>query len=185
MRVSTASISTTASAVGAVPFLSTSRRSSLARCFVLLARQPRFRPFEFHAQDALAFPFRGEFHLLALSFQFQKTGIVGIVAVHFSVADFEDAVRHFIQEITVMGDHKDGSAVIFQVILEPGEHRIVEMVCRLVEDQDVKIGRKHFCQATLRRWPPERVSIFASYSVIPSCTRLLCTCQSSSSPERA
>ena len=108
-----------------------------------------FRPFEFHAQDALAFPFRGKFHLLALSFQFQKTGIVGIVAVHFSVADFENAVRHFIQEITVMGDHKDGSAVIFQVILEPGEHRIVEMVCRLVEDQDVKIGRKHFCQGNL------------------------------------
>ena len=48
-----------------------------------------------------------------------------------------------------MGDHKDGSAVIFQVILEPGEHRIVEMVCRLVEDQDVKIGRKHFCQGNL------------------------------------
>ena len=42
MRVSTASISTTASAVGAVPFLSASRRSSRARCFVLLARQPRF-----------------------------------------------------------------------------------------------------------------------------------------------
>ena len=45
-----------------------------------------------------------------------------------------------------MGDHKDGSAVIFQIILEPGEHFVVKVVGRLVEDQDIKIRRKHFCQ---------------------------------------
>ena len=51
-----------------------------------------FGPFEFHAQDAPAFPLGSELHFLTLGFQFQKAGIVGIVAVHFSVADFEDAV---------------------------------------------------------------------------------------------
>ena len=68
---------------------------------------------------------------------------------HFLVSELIDLRDQPIQEITVVGYDDQRPVKVKQRLLQDILRLHIQMVCRLVEDQDVKIGRKDFCQGNL------------------------------------
>ena len=54
------------------------------------------------------------------------------------MADLEDLVCHTVKEISVMCYHDHNALETVKVIFQPGSHLIVQMVGRLVQDQDIR-----------------------------------------------
>ena len=55
-----------------------------------------------------------------------------------------------VEEVAVVGDHDHGAGIVAQMVLEPGHALRVEMVGRLVEQEDVWLGQ----QQTAKRHAP-------------------------------
>ena len=53
------------------------------------------------------------------------------------VVELEDPLRHVVEEVAVVGDGDDGARVVLQEALEPRHRLGVEVVGRLVEQQQV------------------------------------------------
>ena len=51
--------------------------------------------------------------------------------------ELEDPARDFVEEIAVVGDRHDGPGVVLEKALQPAHRLGVEMVGRLVEEQQV------------------------------------------------
>ena len=96
-------------------------------------------PFEFFPQDALALPLRRDLHILTLFLKAYKLGIAAGVTVNFSLIHFHNPGGHTVQEITVMGNHHEGSTETDQKVLEPLGHLTVQMVGGLVQNQDIRL----------------------------------------------
>ena len=60
--------------------------------------------------------------------------VVAVVGVDLAVVDFDDAVAHAVEEITVVSDHKEGCAGAFEIVFYPLNDFDVEVVCRFIED---------------------------------------------------
>ena len=58
------------------------------------------------------------------------------------MADLQDSVGHLIQEIPVMGYHENHALITRQIVLQPVNHRFIQMVGRLVQKQHIKIRRQ-------------------------------------------
>ena len=104
-------------------------------------------PFQFHTENAAAFPVTGKLHLFSLSLQFQKLGIIASIGIQFAMADFQDTVGYAVQEITVMRYHDHSSPKSPEKILQPRYHLSVQVVGRLVQNQDICRVEKHSCQS--------------------------------------
>ena len=100
-------------------------------------------PFQFHPQDGLAFALACRLHLLTLSLQLQKAGIIGLIAINRAFVDFHNPVAYTVQKIPVMGDHDQCASPFFQIVLQPVCHVIVQMVGGLVQQQNVRRGEQH------------------------------------------
>ena len=98
------------------------------------------RPFQFHPKDTLTLSLTCKLHLFPLCLQFKKSRIVRIITIHLSMTQLQDTVRHAIQEIAVMCYHKNSSTVRSQIIFQPGNHLLIQMVRRLVQKKYVKIS---------------------------------------------
>jgi len=57
----------------------------------------------------------------------------------FATVEFEDPAGHMVEEVTVVGDGDDGALVLLQVALQPLDALGIEVVGRLVEEQDVRL----------------------------------------------
>ena len=99
-------------------------------------------PGNLHPQQALAFPFRCHFNLFSLSLSFQISQIIAAIAVKLAFVDLHDPVYYAVQKITVVSDHDQGAFCIFQKGFQPFRHSAVEMVCRLVQDQNIRGSQK-------------------------------------------
>ena len=53
------------------------------------------------------------------------------------MTDFQNFIGNFVKEITVMRNHDHNAFKPVQVILQPGYHLIIQMVGRLIQNQDV------------------------------------------------
>ena len=53
--------------------------------------------------------------------------------------DFENPGRHLIQEVAIMGHGDDGAFVILEVALQPRDRAGIEVVGRLIEQQQVRL----------------------------------------------
>ena len=60
-------------------------------------------------------------------------------AAALTAVELECPAGDVVEEITVMRYHDDGAGVVAQVILEPGDRFGVEVVCRFVEQQQVRL----------------------------------------------
>ena len=75
-------------------------------------------------------------------FCFEVIGVAALVLQKISVSvEFEDAVHDVIQEIAVVGNGDDDADERVQEILKHGQGRDINVVGRLVEDQN--IGAAH------------------------------------------
>ena len=70
-------------------------------------------------------------------FQLQITGISRLIAVSLSPVHLKDLICNLIQKIAVMGNHQNCPAKILQIILQPLDHLMVEMVRGLIQNQKV------------------------------------------------
>ena len=77
---------------------------------------------------------------------FQEIAEVAVVAVQGVVFQLQDAVAHVFQEVTVVRDHQERCAHRGEPLLQPGNHVKVQVVGRLVEDQEVRRFQQHLSQ---------------------------------------
>ena len=82
--------------------------------------------------------------LLAL---LEIVAIVAPIGVDRLVIEFEDDRADTVEEETVVGDHQQGLVAAVQEAFEPFDHLQVEVVGRLVEDQQVGLGNEHISQS--------------------------------------
>ena len=53
------------------------------------------------------------------------------------LVDFEDVGADIVEEVTVVGDHKDGHLRVVEEIFKPFDHFEVEVVGRLIKKDEV------------------------------------------------
>ena len=148
-------------------------RSCLRRHFLvgldagLALGLPRSRrhanPFEFCVQRLL--PGRGGllFRCQPILLLLEPRGVVAFPGNAPAAVEFQNPAGHVVEEVAIVGDGHDRAGVFGQMPLEPGHAFGVEMVRRLVEQQQVGAARSRILHsATRRRSPPESFVTSAS-----------------------
>ena len=72
--------------------------------------------------------------------------IIARIAVYIGPVDLPDGGRHFVQEVSVVGDHHQRAAIALQLVLQPLDHLVVQVVGRLVQDQKIARRQERCCQ---------------------------------------
>ena len=80
----------------------------------------------------------------------QPARVVALVRDPAGAVELEDPARDVVEEVAIVGDGDDGALVLREVLLEPRDRLGVEVVRRLVEEQQV--GRRE--QQPAQRDPP-------------------------------
>lgn len=89
--------------------------------------------------DILAPPAVGQPDRLAFSLARPEIPLVAVaVAVQLTIAQLDDVVGETVQQVTVMGDQHQRPAVCVQPGLQPAHASLVEVVGRLIEQQQVR-----------------------------------------------
>ena len=76
--------------------------------------------------------------LLLLGMLLDIARIIALVFSYLAVGQFEDARRHAVEEITVMGYDEDAAAIRQEIAFQPFQHVHVEMVRRFIEEQIIR-----------------------------------------------
>ena len=101
-------------------------------------RAPK-EPFPLGAEDRFD-PFLGVCGDFPLQFLFfEVPGKVPLVHGEAAVVELVDAVAHRVEEVAVVGDHEDRAVRGGEEFLEPGDGADIEVVCRLVEEDEAGI----------------------------------------------
>ena len=82
----------------------------------------------------------------ALGLLLQVRGVVALVGVRPATVQFEDPLRHVVQEVPVVGDREDGAGVAGEELLQPLHALGVEVVGRLVQQQQVGLAQQQLAQ---------------------------------------
>ena len=94
-----------------------------------------------HSCSAAKRPLAGTFLFLllrqTLALLLQPGGVVAFVRVAAAALDLQDPAGDVVQEVTVMGDQHDRAGIIVQCSLQPSDAFGVQVVGRLVEQQQV------------------------------------------------
>ena len=113
-------------------------------------RLPRLRrrryPLAFAIERAPARLILAAFLLHALLFLMQPGGVVALVGNAAAVVELEDPAGDVVEEVAVVGDDQDGARIVAQVAFQPGHAFGVEMVGRLVEQQQVGLVEQQLAQ---------------------------------------
>ena len=77
----------------------------------------------------------------------EPTGVVALVRDPAAAVELEDPAGDVVEEVPVVGDGDDGARVLGEEPLEPGDRLGVEMVRRLVQEQQVRRGQEQPAQS--------------------------------------
>ena len=77
----------------------------------------------------------------SLLLHLQILGVTAVIAESAAPVQFNGLIGDRVQKIAVMGDQQQGFLPVLQIFLQPGHHTQVQMVGRLIQDQQVT-GRK-------------------------------------------
>ena len=97
-------------------------------------------PLQLGAVEAAGLLDFGTLVCLALGFLLEVVFEAATVVVEVGVGQLVDVVAHMVEEVAVVGYHKDGQPLSGKIVLEPFNHVDVQMVGGLVEDKQV-VGR--------------------------------------------
>ena len=103
-------------------------------------------PFKLSPVEVVGPGYLGPLVVYSLLAFFQIVAVVAAVGVYRVVVKLQDDVAHAVEEEAVVGDHKQRFVAPVQVALQPFYHFEVEMVGRLIQYQQVRVGDKHICQ---------------------------------------
>ena len=107
-------------------------------------------PFGFGGERALPSAFFLLLLLQALALLLQPRGVIALERIAPPALQFEHPAGDVVQEVAVMGHDHHGAGVIVQRVLQPGDAFRVQMVGRLVQQQQVGL----FQQQLAQRDPP-------------------------------
>ena len=117
----------------------------------LLLRAAGFRslpqPCQFAAQHALELGRGGQIGGILLGLALQVGAVVAVVAAGLTLRHLNNATGDAVQHIPVMGHQHHGTGVAIQPALQPLDCRRIQVVRRLVEQQNVGAGHKGRCQS--------------------------------------
>ena len=138
--------------------LPTARLLGIDACFVSA------NVFFFLRDDLLLLFVRLQLILALFAFQSDVLVVIGIVDRGAAVFDVDDLVDARLQEVSIVRDGEYRAAVVFDERLEEVDRVDVEMICRLVEDQNARLGNECFAECDLCRLAAtELVGIFEQF----------------------
>ena len=79
------------------------------------------------------------FHGHSGGFLLQPRGVVTLPGNTFSAVQFENPACHIVEEIAIVGDGNHRSGVLLQVLFEPVDRLCVQVVGRLVKQQNIRL----------------------------------------------
>ena len=88
-------------------------------------------------QRLLPFRFGLLFFLQPLLFLFQPGGVVALKRNAVPAIQFQNPARDVVEKVPVVGHGDDGAFVLLQMLLQPLHRFGIEMVGRLIEQQNV------------------------------------------------
>ena len=117
-----------------------------------------FRAALLHAADhfllagklALLVVIGSQLRLAQLALFRSKSGVIALVGAQMMVLDLEDAVYAAVEKIAVMRNDEDAAAVRGQILLQPLEHADVQVIGRLVQDQQIRLFQQQRRQSQPR-----------------------------------
>ena len=77
-------------------------------------------------------------------------GIVTIILLCIAHQDFHDTVAYVIKEVTVMGNDEHAAPIGSEVVFKPLQRFHVQMVCRFVQQQQLRLLQQEPCKAEPR-----------------------------------
>ena len=93
-------------------------------------------------QGTLAFALRLFFYAQSLLLLFQPGRVVPLPGDTVASVQLQDPTGDVIQKIAVMRYCDDGTLVVLQVMLQPGDRFCVQVVGWLIQKQDVRFGQE-------------------------------------------
>ena len=102
----------------------------------------RPHPLELLLDRALARRLGLLLHLESLLLLRQPGGVVALEGEALAAVELEDPVRDVVEEVAIVGDRHDRALVVGEVLLEPRHGLGVQVVGRLVEQQQVGLGQQ-------------------------------------------
>ena len=84
--------------------------------------------------------------LEALGLLLQPARVVALVGHALPAIELQRPLGDVVEEVAVVGHQHDAAGVVLEIALEPGDRLRVEMVGRLVEQQDVGLGEQQLGQ---------------------------------------
>ncbi len=76
----------------------------------------------------------------------QPARVVALVGHALAAIELQRPLRDVVEEVAVVGDQHDAAGVVLEIALEPGHRLRVQMVGRLVQQQDVGLGQQQLGQ---------------------------------------
>ncbi len=127
-------------------------------------------PLQFALQGPLPFALAFFFPLEPGALLFQPGGVVALPGDALPPIQFQDPLRHIVQEVAVVGDGDHGAGIVLEMVLHPGHGLGVQVVGRFVQEQDVRLLEQEPAQGNSAPFPSgenldRRVSGWAPKSV--------------------
>ena len=82
----------------------------------------------------------------ALLLLHQPAGIIALVGNAAAAIEFQNPAGDIVEEVAVVGDDQDRAGIVAQMAFEPVDGLGVEMVGRLVEQQQFRLLQQQFAQ---------------------------------------
>ena len=116
----------------------------------LLLGRPGPRPAHHPRQILLVqrrhLPLRSQREVQPLLLGLQVLFIISRITVNVCPIDLPNRIRHLVQEITVMRNHHDRALITRQLLLQPLDHLMIQVVGRLIQDQNIGRRQQSRCQ---------------------------------------
>ena len=110
-------------------------------------------PFEFALEELLAAGFLGLVVGLAQGLAFEEGGVVALVGEERAVSQFHDAGGYAVEEVAVVRDEQASARIRLEELFQPFDGLHVEMVGRLVEDEQVGLGQQRAAERDASFFP--------------------------------
>ena len=81
-------------------------------------------------------------HLLLAALAFEA-GVIAAPQGQPGIVEVEDVIGHFVEQVAVMADDEHGRGIMGEIVDQPERAFEIEIVCRLVEQQDVRLREEH------------------------------------------
>ena len=94
-------------------------------------------PLQLNTQDILIFLIGCQFHIFPGSLCLQKSFKIRLIVIKFTFVNLYDPVADPIQKIPVVGHHHQCSFTPDQRLFQPQDHIAVQMVGRLIQQQNI------------------------------------------------